>query len=90
MARAPYTITTAEVIGDHQLRLTFLDGTEGVVDLRGEAWVGVFADLADPAYFARVTVDMEMGTVTWPNGTDMAPDALYNDVVAAMPSSPPS
>jgi hypothetical protein len=90
MARAPYTITAAEVIGDHQLRLTFLDGTVGAVDLRGEAWVGVFAELADPAYFARVTLDSEMGTVIWPNGADMAADALYDDVLAAMNVSSPA
>ena len=83
MARAPYTITAVEAIGDHQLRLSFLDGTTGVVDLSGESWVGVFAELASPIYFARVAVDPEMGTVIWPNGADMAADALYDEVRTA-------
>ena len=37
----------------------------------------VFEPLKDPAYFAQVTVDAELGTVVWPNGADLAPDALY-------------
>jgi hypothetical protein len=34
--------------------------------------------LKDPAYFARVF--LEYGAPTWPNGSDMAPDALYDDM----------
>jgi uncharacterized protein DUF2442 len=33
--------------------------------------------LADQAFFARVSVDPEIGTVVWPNGVDMAPETLY-------------
>jgi Protein of unknown function (DUF2442) len=58
-------------------RLTFDDGTVGEVDFAGREWRGVFAPLRDPAYFARVAVDAEAGTVTWPNGADMAPEPLY-------------
>jgi hypothetical protein len=34
--------------------------------------------LKNPLYFARVFVDF--GASTWPNGLDMAPDALYEDM----------
>ena len=83
MPRPDYTITCAKVIGSHKLQLTFFDGTVGVVDFNAEDWTGIFAPLADPAYFATVSIDPEMGTVVWPNGADMAPDALYDDVKAA-------
>lgn len=83
MPRPDYTITSAKVIGPHKLQLTFSDGTVGDVDFKAEEWTGVFAPLADPAYFATVSVDTEMGTVVWPHGADMAPDALYDDVKAA-------
>ena len=83
MPRPNYTITLAKVIGAHKLQLTFSDGTVGDADFNDEEWTGVFAPLADPAYFATVSVDPEMGTVVWPNGADMAPDALYDDVKAA-------
>jgi hypothetical protein len=37
----------------------------------------VFEPLKDPAYFARVTLDLVCGTVVWPNGVDLAPEALH-------------
>ena len=38
---------------------------------------GVFEPLRDPAYFAQVHVDPDLGTVAWPNGADPDPDVLY-------------
>jgi hypothetical protein len=70
-------ITQVEVVGDHLLRLTFADGTVGVVDFAERRWRGVLEPLNDPAYFARVAVDPEAGTICWPNGADMAPEPLY-------------
>jgi Protein of unknown function (DUF2442) len=70
-------ITGVEVVGDHQLRLTFEDGTVGDVDFRAHEWHGVFDAMRDPAYFASVRVDPEAGTIAWPNGVDMAPEPLY-------------
>jgi hypothetical protein len=70
-------VTAVEVIGEHRLRLTFEDGTAGDVDFSSREWKGVFQPLRDPAYFARVRVDPELGTIAWPNGADMAPETLY-------------
>jgi hypothetical protein len=70
-------ITGVEVIGEHQLRLTFQDGTVGDVDFTGRDWRGVLELLRDPAYFARVAVDPDGGTIAWPNGVDLAPEPLY-------------
>ena len=36
---------------------------------------GVFAALSDPQLFAEAGV--ELGAVTWSNGLDLAPDAMY-------------
>jgi hypothetical protein len=83
MSRSPYTVIKAEVAGTHQLRLTFKDGTSGVADFSAEKWKGIFAPLADPDYFAQVSVDPEMGTVVWPNGEDMAAEVLYEDIHSA-------
>lgn len=40
----------------------------------------MFEALQDPKEFAKAYV--QDGAVTWPNGLDMAPDAMYDDIVA--------
>ncbi len=39
----------------------------------------MFEPLKDPEFFAQVTVD-EYGAPTWPNGADLAPDAIYRQL----------
>ena len=70
-------VVSVEVIGDYRLRLSFADGTVGEVDFGGREWWGVFEPLRDPRYFARVKVDPEAGTISWPGGIDLAPEPLY-------------
>ena len=70
------------VVGDHVLRLLFSDGTVGDVDFSAERWTGVLEPLNDAAYFAKVTVDPAAGTITWPNGIDLAPEPLYEQARA--------
>lgn len=73
-------ITSVSALPDYRLEIGFADGTGGVVDcshlILGPA-PGVFASLRDPAEFAKVYVDEESCTVTWPNGLDLDPDVLY-------------
>lgn len=69
-------VTGVDVIGDHELRLSFEDGTVGDVSFSEDEWTGVFEPLRDPARFAKVDVDG--GTIVWPeDGLDMAPEPLY-------------
>lgn len=77
LVEALVDITGVEVVGQYRLRLTFADGTVGDVDFGERDWGGVFEPLRNPTYFARVGVDPEAGTITWPNGVDMAPEPLY-------------
>jgi hypothetical protein len=72
-----HDVIGVEVSGEYPLRQTFDEGTVGEVDFAGRQWRGVFEPLRDPDYFARVAVDAEAGTITWPNGADMAPEPLY-------------
>lgn len=74
-----HDITAVEVVGEFRLRLTFDDGTVGQVDFSGRQWRGVLEPLGDPAYFGRVRVDPELGTVAWPNDIDLAPEPLYEE-----------
>lgn len=75
-------IMGAAVIRDHVLRLLFSDGTVGDVDFSSEEWRGVLEPLVHPKYFARVRVDPDARTVTWPNGEDLAPEPLYGEARA--------
>ncbi len=78
---APYRIRAVEHLGGHRLRLSFADGLTGDVDLT-ERFIGsvgpIFEPLQNVAYFAQVVVDEELGTIVWPNGADLAPDALHD------------
>lgn len=67
----------------HRLRLRFRDGTEGTADLTGlitGADAGLFAALHGEAAFAAVC--LELGVPTWPNGADVDPTWLYDEIRA--------
>jgi hypothetical protein len=71
-------VVEVEAVGDHRLRLRFEDGVEGLIDVTAIVpFEGVFAPLRDPTVFAAVRVDAELGTVSWPDGADLGPDALH-------------
>ena len=71
-------VVDAKVVGATLLDLVFSDGTEKRVNVLSLLTGPVFEPLRDPAYFARVAVDPVAGTVVWPNGADIAPEALYD------------
>ena len=70
-------ITTARVTRPHLLELKFNDGSEKTVDVRPLLTGPVFEPLRAGEFFARMYLDDVCGTVTWPNGADLAPEALY-------------
>jgi len=41
---------------------------------------GVFEALRDPQAFATVTLNRELGTLVWPNGADIDPVVLYENL----------
>ena len=62
-----------------EVRLSFTDGSERVVDLDRYLRGPVFEKVrSDPAYFRSVAVDADFGTLVWPNGADICPDVLYH------------
>ncbi len=77
-------IVTVQPLDGTRLRLRFEDGAEGEVDVAALVpFDGVFASLIDPAAFAAVRVDPELGTIVWANGADLDPDVLYSTVTGA-------
>jgi hypothetical protein len=74
-------VRALSVLAGWQLAVTFNDGLHGLVDLSAlvqGAQAGVFAALSDPAYFAQAYLDC--GAITWPNGADLAPHAMYKEI----------
>jgi hypothetical protein len=73
-------VAEARYVQDFIIHLRFTDGAEGDVDLRDELYGQMFEPLKDPALFQQFSVHPEFHTLTWPNGTDIAPEFLYDKV----------
>ena len=63
----------------YRLEVEFVDGVKGVVPLEDRLFGPVFEPLKDTKMFAQVSVD-EFGAICWPNGADLAPDAVYHKI----------
>ncbi len=81
MTIAPRMLS-AVAVGDFVVRVLFVDGEVRDVDLSAYLDGPVFGPLRDPTVFARVTVDDETRTITWPNGADLDPDVIYTPSLA--------
>ena len=83
MTRKIVHVRKVQKLGDYRLKLWFTDGQAGEWDFSNLATRtgAAAAPFRDPAYFDRVF--LEMGALTWPNGYDWSPQALYDDMGAA-------
>lgn len=69
-------VLEAEYVKDYIVKLKFNDDTQKIVDL--ESYVekgGIFSELKDKEYFKKFFIDLN--TLCWPNGADIAPERLY-------------
>ncbi len=83
-SRAPMIdVVSVKSLGGYKLRVVFSDGSVGVHDFSSTAARDgeMVRPLKDPAFFARVFV--ELGALTWPNGYDLDPIALHERMAAA-------
>jgi hypothetical protein len=72
-------VTSVRPLENWRLQLTFQDGTNGIVSLKDRLFGPMFEPLRDAAMFRQVFVD-EFGAICWPNGADLAPDALFEQL----------
>ena len=79
-------IVEVKPLDGYRLYLRFEDGVEGEIDL-GEfiSFDGVFKPLKNPTHFAQVKVNKDFGSICWPSGADLDPDALYARLSRALP-----
>jgi hypothetical protein len=79
----PWRVTFVTALPDSRLRVVFVDGTTGEVHMShflsdSKLNGTIFQPLRDPALFAQAQV--VLGAVQWPNGADLAPDAMYDAI----------
>ena len=73
-----HDVVDAKPLGGHRLAITFEDGVYGEIDVAAIVpFDGVFAPLHSEAEFARVFVNRELGSVSWPCGADLDTQVLY-------------
>jgi hypothetical protein len=80
----PWRVASVEALPGYRLRVRFLDGLEGVVDMSAliaSSHAGVFSALRDTAAFKRAFV--RLGAVCWPGDLDIAPDAIHAAIKAS-------
>ena len=72
----------AEYVESYKIYVSFGDGSSGTIDLRNELWGEVFEPLKEISEFKKFRLNSELNTITWPNGADLAPEFLYEQVTA--------
>ncbi len=75
-----YHILEARYVAGHVVWLRFRDGTSGEIDLKPELHGALFEPLRDPHVFQQFTIHPEFHTLVWPNGADLAPEFLHDNV----------
>jgi hypothetical protein len=64
---------------DFKIYLKFSDESEGVVDLKNKLEGKIFEPLKDVNFFKNFRLNS--WTIEWPNGADLAPEFLYDQVL---------
>lgn len=64
----------------YRLHVEFDDGVYGTIDLSNRLFGEMFEPLRDEAIFRQVSIDAH-GVVCWPNGADLAPDAIHRALI---------
>ena len=72
-------------LGGTRIQVAFNDGREGTADLAPWLCGPIFEGLQQAEAFQTGRLDRELGTLVWPNGADLAPEAIY---FAAFQSEP--
>ena len=75
-----YDVVDARHVSGYLVWLQFRDGSSGEIDLEPFLTGPVFEPLLDPAVFATVSVHPEFCTLVWPNGADLAPEFLHDNI----------
>jgi len=73
-------VTEAQYSSEYKLWVKFNNGKEGIVDLEKHLWGPAFEPLKNREFFKKVEVSKTLGTITWPNEVDFAPEFLLENI----------
>ena len=74
-----YDVTNAEYIGDYKIRITFEDGSSGMVNFASYINKGgEFSKFKDIEFFKNFHINHELGVLCWGDSLDIAPETLYS------------
>ena|SRR3990172_2243592 len=74
-------VRAVNVLPDYRLSITCNDGTNGIVDMSAlvnSPDAGIYAALKDAQLFQQVSI--ELGAITWPNGADLDPLWVHEEI----------
>jgi hypothetical protein len=61
------------------LEVELEDGSQGILSLESELLGPIFEPLKEQGFFNQAAVD-EFGIICWPNGADLAPEWVFDQV----------
>lgn len=76
-----WDVKSVKPLCDYRIQVELENGRQGIFDLKPYLDHGGFRELKNTAYFDRVTI--LLGAVTWPNGQDIAPETLLEEMSSA-------
>lgn len=78
MPHGIYRVESFEIISPYTLRIAFDDGTEQVINFEPVLGGELFGPLRELELFNQVSIDPEVHTLVWPNGSDFEPATLHD------------
>ena len=76
-----------EPLTGYRIRVTYPDGTEGVIDLSGDVGREVFAPLSNEAFFRTVHIG-QYGQIAWSEDIEICPDSAYEEITRRPAEAP--
>ncbi len=71
-----------EALSEFRIQVSYPDGVQGIVNLSADVGRGVFAQLADEAFFRTVHIGC-YGQIAWTEDIEICPDAVYREIVGS-------
>jgi len=78
-----YDVLEARYVAGYKVWLRFRDGTSGEIDLTPALRGSIFEPLREVTYFSQFALHPDFHTLVWPNGADIAPEYLHQQVRVA-------